>query len=113
MNICEIKLKSTFIPAGKIIPSWVLKIVRGNKKQSHNVKSNGCYIFQKPNGGLIVFPAIEGDSAIVVSNVKNISFEVNAYSKFGAFVTTDFQEVVKAVNSAWTIPKSNKTERLA
>lgn len=66
MNICEIKMKSTHIPKGKIMPALVVRIVEGDKNQSCRITSLGCHVYGMPRGGLMVFPESNNQSYSVI-----------------------------------------------
>ena len=79
MNICELKNKSTFIPRGKIVPSWILKITRGDKRGKHRVVSGGFYVFRH-DGFMYWFNADDKqDYGIKVEGFKNTDFIFNPY----------------------------------
>lgn len=79
MNICDLKNKSVFIPKGKIIPNWMLKISKGDKKGKHRVVSGGIYIYRH-NGFMYWFNADDKqDYGIKVSGFNKTNFVLNPY----------------------------------
>ena len=99
MNICEIKMKSTHIPNGKIMPAWVVKIVKGNKKQSCRITSLGCYVYRLPRGGLMVFPESNNQShSVSVTKVRNFTLELNPYGGIYGGASCSLDSVVDAID---------------
>ena len=81
MNLCELKNKSTFIPRGKIVPNWILKIVSGDKKGKYRVVSGGFYVFRH-DGFMYWFNADDKqDYGIKIEGFKNTNFEFNPYGE--------------------------------
>lgn len=80
MNIGEFKERAFFFQKGKILPNWVVKVVAGNKKHKHRIKSKGCYVLVR-NKVMYITPQIRGDHSIEIRNLKNIEMTFNPYSK--------------------------------
>lgn len=80
MTITRFKEIATFIPKGRILPNWVVKIVKGNKKQKHGIKSNGCYVLTRGDKIWIV-PQFDGEYAVCMKNLRNLDLLFNPYKK--------------------------------
>ena len=80
MNMIRFKEIATFIPKGRIIPNWVVKIVKGNKKQKCRFISNGCYVLIRSNRMWIV-PQHDGEYALTITNVHNVTMTFHPYRK--------------------------------
>ncbi len=80
MNISEFKSKAFFFPKGKILPNWVIKIVKGNKKGKHKIKSHGCYILVR-NKTMYITPQKQGEYSIAIKDLKNVTITLNPYQK--------------------------------
>lgn len=111
MNICEIKMKSTHIPKGKIMPAWVIKIVKGNKKQSCRITSLGCYVYRLPKGGLLLFPEASAQNhCMTMVNTKNVTLEINPYGGIYGGMFSFLDGVINA--AAAKILKHKSTTKL-
>lgn len=92
--MCELKKNSIFIEKGKIVPNWIAKITKGNKKQKIGVTSNGFYVY-RVNGSIICFPKNDGEYCIKIDGVKNISLTINPYGINGGHFTSCHTDALK------------------
>jgi len=80
MTLAKFKEIATFIPKGRILPNWVVKIVQGNKRQKHKFKSNGCYVLTRGNDMWIV-PQFDGQHSVHIEGAKNLVATFHPYRK--------------------------------
>lgn len=80
MNMIRFKELANFIPKGRILPNWVVKIIKGNKKQKCRFISNGCYVLTRGDRMWIV-PQHDGEYALTITNVHNVTMTFHPYGK--------------------------------
>lgn len=91
-------MKVTHIKAGKIVPSWILKITnKGKKHLSHKIKSNGFFVVRY-NGALYCYPEKDNQDLIIAKNLKNIHFQAAPYSEKGMSMFATRALFLNAIN---------------
>ena len=74
-----------YIPKGKIVPNWILRF-NNKKREKYKVKSNGFFVARHKQGALYMWPDVDGNYIMTISNIKNIHIQTAPYSKYGSVI---------------------------
>lgn len=87
-----------YIPKGSVVPNWVIKVVKGKKREKYKVKSNGFYVVKHKDGALYMYPEVDGESLMVITNMHNFELKTAPYTKYGGVMFSKKENALKALN---------------
>lgn len=105
-------MKVTHIKAGKIVPSWIIKIqTKGKKHLAHKIKSLGFFIVRH-DGALYCYPEIDNQDLVYARDLKNIILQAAPYSPKGMTMFATRASFLNAINKG-AINSTGVSTRLA